>query len=266
MESKSLQEVAIYAAKQAGEILLSHYGTAFKHHYKDQEPANTCTEIDLAANNCILEIIQKEFPDHGILSEEEKPRESSSDYTWVVDPLDGTNNYLHGLPLFSVSIAVFHKQQPAIGVIYQPLGDILFQAELGQGAWKIANGQKQSLNCSSTDLFSEAMIGLGFYYDRGEMMRSTLKSIERFFAKEVHGIRRLGCASLDLCYVASGHFDVFFENTLSPWDFAAGMLMVTESGGQISTTKGAALGLVPSSVLASNGVLHQAAIDLLSES
>ena len=214
------------------------------------------SDADLESQSVIANLIAEEFPDHALMGEEDLVGDTGAEHLWVIDPLDGTNNFLHHVPHFAVSIAYYRDGIPTVGVVHNPITGDTYTAVKGGGAKH--NGDR--IDTSSDTALSTALIGCGFYYDRGAMMRSTLAAIEDFFSHDIHGIRRFGTAALDLCAVASGMFGAFFEYKLSPWAFAAGQLIVTESGGKISDAKGAPLGLVPSSVLASCPGLYDAAL------
>ncbi len=228
------------------------------------------TVADLEAERAILEIVRSEFPADGILAEEsghtvgDRDGHSGNDggpngdlggeseFTWVIDPLDGTNNFAHGIPQFSISIACCRNGRPALGIVIDPIRDDWFVAVQGQGAWH--NGKR--VHVSRSQSLAQSMVGVGFYYDRGAMMRATLQSIGQIFEANVLGVRRFGSAALDLVNVGLGRFGGYFEYTLSPWDFAAGMLFVTEAGGRVSDCRLETLTLKRTSVLATNGLLH----------
>ncbi len=219
------------------------------------------SDADLESEQAIARRLTHSYPDHHLLGEEELGRGldvATSEHLWIIDPLDGTNNYAHTLPQFAVSIAYYHFGRAVVGVVYNPASGDLYTASAGGGAWH--NGQQVHV-CGATSL-SQALMGCGFYYDRGEMMRRTLKTIEELFALQIHGIRRFGAASLDLCMVGCGQLSGFFEYRLSPWDFAAGRLFVEEAGGRVTTAAGQPLGITASSVLASNGQLHDAILEI----
>lgn len=179
------------------------------------------SDADLDSEKAIGEYLGNLFPDHELLGEEDLDGDVNADHLWVIDPLDGTNNYAHGIPHFAVSIAHYHFGKPTVGVIFNPARNDLFTAAENQGAYR--NGQQVKV-CDS-DSLAQTLVGCGFYYDRGAMMRSTLSAVEEFFGHDIHGIRRFGTASLDLCQVGCGQFGAFFEYQLSPWDFAAGRLL-----------------------------------------
>jgi len=250
-------EVALDAARMAGEVLRRHFaeGTTVW----GKESHNLVSAADLEAERLIAETIRDAFPLHSILGEEEQAGDLTAEHLWVVDPLDGTNNFAHGLPQCAVSIAYCHNQQTHCGVIYDPFRDELYTARKGGQAYKndqpISVGRQKQLN--------EALVSVGFYYDRGKMMEATLDAIRDLFYEKIHGIRRFGAAALDLCGVACGQYGAFFEYQLSPWDFAAGRLIVEAAGGQVTTARGTALPLQPTSILATNGMLHAAMLAII---
>lgn len=262
-ETQSYLDVAIAAASQAGAILLRHFEAGVGSTEKDvgDQKQGLVTVADLEAEKCIIETIQKSFPQHAFLAEESLETGSNKDFLWVIDPLDGTNNFAHGIPHFGVSIAMWKQGAPLLGVVLDPLREELFVAVRGRGA--TLNGNPISV--SNHRLLTEAMIATGFFYDRGELMSRTLGCMENLFRQEIRGIRRMGAASLDLAWVACGRYSAFFELTLSPWDHAAGRLIVTEAGGQFTNCRGANVGLEKTSVLASNGTLHDEVLALLEQ-
>ncbi len=181
----------------------------------------------------------------------------TSEHLWIVDPLDGTNNFAHRIPHFAVSIAYYHQQVAQCGVVVNPVRGDWYWATRGGGAF--FNGTRLQVN--DHQQLNQTMVGVGFYYDRGKMMEATLAAIGDFFRQQIHGVRRFGTAALDLCQVAAGMYGVFFEYQLSPWDFAAGRLILEEAGGQITDGRGQPLPLQKTSLLASNGHLHPAALE-----
>jgi myo-inositol-1(or 4)-monophosphatase len=241
---------AVRAARAASEIILSKYG---KGRSFEKTKNNLVTEADLEAEDVIVSMIGKKFPLHQILAEERRENaDMLADHLWVIDPLDGTNNYAHGIPHFCVSIAYAEKGEVLAGVIYDCVRNELFSAERNGGAF--LNDKKIAV--SRTDKVSESIITTGFYYDRGVLMEKTVDTIRMLFRADIRGIRRLGSAALDLCWVACGRFDGYFEYRLSPWDFSAGMLLVREAGGKCSDREGRELGLTSKSVAVSNGKIH----------
>jgi len=250
-------QIAVAAARAGGAIVARYFREGVE--IRTKEAFNLVSDADVESEQAIADTIHREFPKHAILGEESHSDRADSEHLWIIDPLDGTNNFAHDIPHFAVSIAYFRKGVPQCGVIYNPIRDDWYVTEVGKGAWhngqQIHVGKQQSLN--------EVIVGVGFYYDRGQMMESTLNAIRELFQQQIHGIRRMGAASLDLCAVACGMFGVFFEYELGAWDFAAGQLFVTEAGGIVTTCHGASLPIARSSVLATNGVLHPAALAII---
>ncbi len=221
------------------------------------------SDADLTSERVIADRLRQAFPDHALLGEETLGTGmdvSTQEHLWIIDPLDGTNNFAHRLPNFAISIAYYYRGQAQLGVVYAPALSQWYTVVRGGGAFE----NDRPVHVSAHTQLSKVLIGCGFYYDRGEMMRRTLASIEQFFGHDIHGIRRFGAASLDLCMVGSGQLGGFFEYRLSPWDFAAGRLFVEEAGGSVTTAAGKPLELKPSSVLASNGALHPAMLAITS--
>ena len=250
-------DTAVSAAREAGDILLSYFRASVN--VREKGIADLVTDADVAAERCIAARISAAFPGHAILGEEEQAGDTGAEYLWVVDPLDGTTNFAHGLPHFAVSIALLHRGQPQLGVVWNPARGDLSTARLGGGAYH--NGRRLQVNREAT--MDQSLIGTGFYYDRGAMMEATLGAIGDCFRQNIHGIRRFGTAALDLAHVADGLYGAFFEFQLSPWDFAAGQLLVTEAGGRVTDCAGAALPLRKSTILASNGLLHDQMLSIV---
>lgn len=251
--SKEL-DVARTAATAATDIINRYRSDGFAVHTKDESTAtiNMVSEADLAAETAIVETIRRTFPDHEFLAEETFSAPTDADHLWVIDPLDGTTNFVHGLEHVGISIAYYQSGRPVCGLVVNPLRDEWYTAIRGTGAW--LNGERVEV-ADHTDL-TQALIGVGFYYDRGEMMKATLAAVSELFQQNIHGIRRFGTASLDLCMVGCGKLGAFFEYQLSPWDFAAGRLFIEEAGGKVTTCDGKDLPLSVSTVLASNSRLH----------
>lgn len=256
-------EVAVFAALKAGEILRRHFaaGVSATEKFEGEATQGLVTVADLEAEAAIIKTIQDVFPDHAFLAEESSATGDNADHLWVIDPLDGTNNFAFGIPHFAVSIAYWQNGQPVVGVVLDPLRSEQFAAVKGCGA--TLNGDPVSV--SQFRDVQESVVATGFYYDRGEMMSQTLRCVETLFRNQIRGIRRMGAATLDLAWVASGRYGAFFELTLAPWDFAAARLIVTEAGGRISDCDGNEIGLEKTSVLATNGQLHDQMLMLLKE-
>jgi myo-inositol-1(or 4)-monophosphatase len=252
-------ELAIRAAREAGAILRDSAGRQFQVGHKGR--INLVTEVDLASERYITGLISTHYPQHRILAEEGGVSEVSgppSDYCWIIDPLDGTTNYAHGYPCYCVSIGLERKGEMIIGVVYDPTRDELFVAERGAGAtW---NGRR--IRVSEVDSLERAMIVSGFPYDVRENMASYLPAWQRFLTR-AQAVRRDGAAALDLCYVAMGRCDGFWEFGLHPWDTAAGWIMVEEAGGRLTRADGSPFDNFSASLLCSNGRLHEEMLEVL---
>lgn len=249
-------EVAFEAAQAGAQTILDYFYRGVEMRSKEGgQKYDLVSDADLESERAIAKIILSAFPDHVILGEEENAGSADAEHLWIIDPLDGTNNFAHRIPHFAVSIAYYHRGVAVCGVVVNPVHNDWYWAERDRPAYH--NGRQ--LQVSREASLSETMVGVGFYYDRGAMMEATLKSIHAFFKQQIHGIRRFGAAALDLCQVADGMFGVFFEYHLSPWDFAAGRLILEQSGGKITDGRGRPLAIAKSSVLASNGLLHDPA-------
>jgi myo-inositol-1(or 4)-monophosphatase len=254
-------EVAIAAAREAGQFLLENVGRVRRIESKKGEERNLVSEIDRGSEERIIRAIRARFPTHQILAEESGESSSPAEYKWVIDPLDGTTNYLHGLPIFSVTIAIEKRGEIVGGVTYDPNLDELFTAEKGSGAF--LNGRR--LAVSSTSRLIDSLLVTGFPYD---IAKNPDHAVEHFcnFLMEARGLRRLGSAAIDLAYVAAGRFDAFWEVNLNPWDMAAGALFVREAGGTITDFFGNPSSIYKKQVLASNGIVHDAMIAVLKRS
>lgn len=223
------------------------------------------TAADVEAEKAIIQSIAAAFPDHIFLAEEMHSADSDKDHfadaehLWVIDPLDGTNNFAHGIPHFAVSVAYYSAGVAQYGIVIDVARGHHYECGRGLGAW--CDGVP--VHVSQHETLNQTMVGVGFYYDRGEMMQATLQSVGKLFAEDIYGIRRFGTAALDLIHVGLGRFGAFFEYTLSPWDFAAGRLFVEEAGGKVTTCSGAEVPLARSSVLATNGLLHPKVLEIV---
>ncbi|MFO7951621.1 MAG: inositol monophosphatase family protein [Bacillota bacterium] len=254
---KRYLQIAQEAAREAGKTVLNWQKNIS---ISEKAANNLVTEADLAAQEIITGIIQEHFPEHSIIAEEGDLRaKSNASNLWIIDPLDGTNNFAHTIPHFCISIAYASKGQVMAGIVYDPLRNEVFSAIRGQGTFL----NEAPIRVSETRSLSEAIVATGFYYERCEIMRKTLNSIEQLFEANVHGIRRYGSAALDLCWVACGRFDAYFEYKISTWDFAAGMLILEEAGGKCSDHRGEVLGLNSTGIAVSNGKIHEEFLNIV---
>jgi myo-inositol-1(or 4)-monophosphatase len=247
----------ILIAREAGEIIKEGFGKNISIEYKSGEN-NLVTEIDKKSEQLIIDFIQKKYPKHNILAEERGELRKESEYLWVIDPLDGTSNFAHGLPIFSVSIGLQRNDITIAGVIYDIMRDVLYSAEFGSGAY--ANGKK--LSVSATSKLSQSMLVTGFPYNVKENPEHAFERFE-IITKNARAVRRLGSAAIDFCYVASGVFDGFWEVHLHPWDVCAGKLIVEEAGGKVTDFLGKAIGLDSKKILATNLLIHNQMIEIL---
>jgi myo-inositol-1(or 4)-monophosphatase len=240
----------IEIAKQAGSVVREGFGKNFKIDYKTSEN-NLVTEVDKASEKLITDFITKKYPVHSILAEEGSGTKNNSEYLWVVDPLDGTTNFAHGLPIFSVSIGVQKNNVTIAGVVYDVMNDIVYSAEKDSGAF--AGSQKMIVN--RTSKLEHSLLVTGFPYNIAENPENAFQKFEAL-TRKARGVRRLGSAAIDFCFVASGIFEGFWEVHLHPWDLCAGKLIVEEAGGLVTDFKGNEIDIYSKKILASNGIIH----------
>ena len=249
--------VAVDASKAAGTLLLDYSKSGF--HVELKNPLNLVTDADYAAEQCIIDHIHRHFPTHRTLAEERGgDADLSSRYRWIIDPLDGTTNFAHGFPFYAVSIGVECEGQLVIGVVYDPNRDELFTAEAGRGA--LLNGHPIAV--SQTAQLEAALLVTGFAYDIRDTPNNNLDHFAHF-ALKAQGVRRTGSAALDLCYVAAGRFDGFWEVKLSPWDMAAGTVIAREAGGRITDFLGNVHSIYQPQLVASNGRIHGEMLEVI---
>lgn len=252
--------VARAAAKKSSEVLMDFFGRDYE--VRSKSSYNLVTDADFASEKEIFRIIKESFPDDAVLGEESNSADISADHLWIVDPLDGTNNFVHGVEHFGISIAYYYRRVPEMGIVVRPPTDDWYVCRRNQGAYY----NKQRARVSNDANLNEILVAVGFYYDRGQLMRGTLDAMRKLFEQDIHGIRRMGTASLDLCMVGTGAFGAYFEFELSAWDFAAGRLFVEEAGGRVTDCRGNVLSVGKSSILATNGLVHQTMTDFVSPS
>jgi myo-inositol-1(or 4)-monophosphatase len=244
-----MRDTLLLTAHAAGRVLMEKYATGVTVSYKGA--IDLVTEADHAAEQAIVAVLRARYPDHDILAEEGDYGRRGSDQRWIVDPLDGTTNFAHGFPWFSVSIALEVGGELKLGAVFNPHNGELFVAERGEGA--TLNGRP--LQVSSTAELDRALLATGFAYDHRTSQDNNYAHFERF-QRAAQAVRRAGVASLDLACVAAGRFDGFWELKLKPWDVAAGVLLVEEAGGRVSDYAGEPMPLERGEILASNGRLH----------
>ncbi|MEA3377980.1 MAG: inositol monophosphatase family protein [Chloroflexota bacterium] len=248
-------ETAVEAARRAGQLIAEQYPTARDVSHKGYR--DLVTETDIAAEETILELIHQRFPDHAILSEEAAGGDIGAGYTWVIDPLDGTSNYAHRLPIFSVSIALLEQGDPIIGVVYDPMREHLFAGQRGSGATL----NDEPLQVSTIVELEHSLVG--FDWARGvEARKQVLSKLERV-APLCHTVRSMGSAALGLTYVAAGWLEGYFHLALHPWDAAAAVLLVAEAGGRYTTYDGGAYDISLPRCAATNGLIHEDLLDAL---
>ncbi len=253
--------IAIEAAQTAGRFLQLNLGKVREIQQKAGQEKNLVTEIDKRSEEIIIDIIHKHFPGHDILAEESgRTKGKTSDYRWIIDPLDGTTNFTHGFPVFCVSIGVEYKGELIIGVIYDPNFNELFTAEKGKGAF--LNGKR--INVSRIDKLNKSLLVTGFPYNITENPSNAIEHFIHFLMK-AQAVRRMGSAAIDLAYIAAGRYEGFWEVALNPWDMAAGALLVQEAGGKLTDFTGNPFSIYKKEVLASNGLVHEEMINVLSD-
>ena len=251
--------MAIDAARAAGVLLRDALEDPRQVSFKGT-PTNLVTEMDARAERLVCERLHEAFPADAILGEEGGTRAGSSGRRWIVDPLDGTTNYAHGLPIFGVSIALETAGRVALGVVYDPTRDELFVAERGAGAWRDA----RRLTVSSRATLNESLLASGFPYNIRETVDNNTREFIAFSLR-ARGVRRMGSAVIYLAYVAAGRLDGCWELRLGPWDVAAGALLVEEAGGRVTAVDGGPLDVDAPTLVASNGRIHDEMLGVLKE-
>jgi myo-inositol-1(or 4)-monophosphatase len=249
---------AVEAVVRAGEIHLSKFRSGVR--IEKKGAIDLVTEVDFEVERMFRALVAERFPDHDVLAEELGALSSGARCRWVFDPLDGTTNYAHGLPIFCASLALEIDGQPEVAAIYDASRQELFTAERGVGAW--LNGEPMKV--SATETMLEALLVTGFPYTVHDTPEKYLKVFGAFISR-ARAVRRLGSAALDLCYVASGRMDGFWEESLQPWDTMAGGLIVQEAGGRVTALDGRPWLAADGDVLASNGLLHEQMIRIFKE-
>lgn len=239
--------IATIAAKSAGEYIAKQLENLDELHIEEKGRNDFVSEVDKTAESIIISTIHKYYPDHNIKAEESGVQSKGSDFEWIIDPLDGTTNFLHGFPQFAVSIAVTEKGRLVHGVVYDPVKDELFSASRGQGA-KMNNYR---IRVSDRKTLTNSLLATGIPYHEFDYVEAYLESFKHFMLNTA-GIRRPGSAALDLAYVACGRVDGYWEFNLKPWDIAAGALIVQEAGGLVTDFKGGEKFLDSGNIVAAN--------------
>jgi myo-inositol-1(or 4)-monophosphatase len=248
---------AVEIAREAGALLAEMFTQPLEISYKRR--SDLVTVADRRSEALIVTRLRERFPDHAIVAEEGGNHRSASEYCWYVDPLDGTTNYAHGFPVYCVTLGLAYRGEVIAGVVYDPTHNHFYTTERGAGAY--LNGER--LHVSHTEKLSESLLGTGFppFATNHDL---NIKFYFRF-TELSHGIRRAGSAALDLCTVAAGRFDGFWELKLNPWDKAAGTLLVTEAGGRVTDVRGAAFNLLGEDVFVSNALIHDEMLKVFAE-
>lgn len=254
---KNYLQVALVTAQEAGQFLLDAFEQPRTIAYKGE--VDIVTEADRQSEEFIVARLRAAFPEHSVVAEEGSQQTGTSEYCWYVDPLDGTTNFAHGYRLFCVSLALVHREEILVGVVYDPLHKELFRAVQGEGAWL----NDSRIQVSTAPRLNESLVATGFPTRKRHKNPNVL--YYHRFTMLTHGVRRDGSAALDLCYVACGRFDGFWELQLNPWDTAAGVLLVREAGGLVTDFHGRPYHLAGEEILASNPLIHAEMQQVLAE-
>lgn len=255
MKNSDYKNIAIEAALLGGAVLKKYFNKVKDFDVKTD--AGIVTMADKESEQVISDFFAKKTPSFSVLGEE-TGLSNNGESRWIVDPLDGTTNFFHGFPHFNVSIGLEIEKQIVVGVVYNPITEEIFHTEKGNGAYK----NKKQIYVSGRKDLQQAMLGTGFAYQRDMTLDDSLE-LFRKFTPLTHGIRRPGAAALDLCYVACGIYDGFYEKTLNAWDVAAGSLLITEAGGKLSNYKGKEFSIYSGEIVASNELIHKQIIDVI---
>jgi myo-inositol-1(or 4)-monophosphatase len=255
--------VATEAARVGGAILRQYFGRLVgETDVVEKQPGDLVTVADRESEAAILAILRRHCPEFEILAEESGRQGDRGDWLWAVDPLDGTTNFAHGYPFATVSIGLLYRGEPVVGVVYDPFHDELFRGAIGQEVVCWSGGQARTLRPSPTAHLDQSLWVTGFAYDRRRVADNNYAEFCHF-THLTQGVRRSGSAALDLAYVAAGRFDGYWERGLSPWDLAAGVVLVRAAGGKVTAYDGGPFDLTSGRILATNGLLHESAIATL---
>ena len=259
MNQTEILEFAKTTAKGAGAILMQHFGMISTVERKSTH-IDLVTIADTESESFILNQIKAAYPLHHIIAEESAIVENNSDYRWVIDPLDGTTNFVHNLPIFAVSIGLQYKDETIVAVVYNPAADKCFWAEKNSRAY--LNGDL--IHTTSTNTLSDSLLVTGFPYSHDERWEKGFDLFKQVYGK-TQGVRRLGAAALDFCFVAMGRFDGFWEFGLQPWDVCAGALILEEAGGKVSDWDNSPMPFSGNRILATNGHIHKEMLEVLAK-
>jgi myo-inositol-1(or 4)-monophosphatase len=258
MDMELVMRTAVRAAREAGEVLRSFHGNLKD--VRKKGAIDLVTEADIASEKVVVETIRSVFPEHALLAEESGKSEGDSRFQWIIDPLDGTTNFSHGLDLFAVSIAFYVEGAPRVGVVFNPATGELFEAAAGQGAR--LNGRP--IRVSGQGSLKDSLLVTGFPYNFNEILPELMTRFKGCLSAS-QGVRRLGSAAVDLCFVACGRFEGFWEQNLNPWDTAAGLLVLMEAGGKVTDFSGRPFHVDMKELLATNGRIHDAMLALVAD-
>ncbi len=255
---KKILDQSLMVIEQAADFISAEFNTINKDQIEYKGFNDLVSYVDKGAEKILVKGLQQIMPEAGILAEEGTGKQADEQYTWIIDPLDGTTNYLHSLPIFSISVALMKQNQPIVAVVYEINRREVFTATQGGGAF--CNGKP--IRISSAKNIGESLIATGFPYYDFDKMENYLKILHALM-KTSHGLRRLGSAAVDLAYVACGRFEGFFEYNLKPWDVAAGTLLVKEAGGLVTQFEGGDNPIFGKEIVASNATIHQSLINTI---
>ena len=252
------KDFAINTAKSSGKILMNYFDSNLD--IQKKSSIDLVTKADIESEQNIIEAILNKFPNHSIIAEESHLIDNNSNYRWVIDPLDGTTNFVHSLPIFAVSIALQYKKETILGVVYNPAYKKCFWAIKNGGAFQ----NDTRISVSNIDKLIDSLLVTGFPYSHNKAWDKSFELFHELYSK-TQGIRRLGAASLDFCFVAMGRFECFYEFNLKPWDICAGDLICREAGGKTSNWKGQKMPFSGSDILASNNKIHRKVLDYINQ-
>jgi myo-inositol-1(or 4)-monophosphatase len=257
MDIEHAKRIGIEAIYSGARVIRNYFGRISQINQKGE--FDLVTEADTESEKQIMETIRKAFPDHAILAEESGANQGVAEYQWLIDPLDGTTNYVHRLPFITIAIALVVRSKIVLGLVLNPMDGELFSAIAGQGA--TLNGKP--IRVSSTESVCNSLLVTGFPYDFSEIADPAMKRFS-ICQQASQGVRRLGSAALDICYLACGRFDAFWEQNLKPWDKAAGVIIAAEAGAVITNFSNQPFSINQKEILVTNGRIHQEMLDLLS--